>query len=98
MSTEQESGIILPSNPEDRQKIKMAVKEISNSLTRIEGEKEAIKNSVELISKEHELPKPMVNKIARWYHKQNAGVDIGQLEDAHDLYETIFGIEEEGQE
>lgn len=92
---EQTAGLMLPTDPEARQKIKIAVKEISNSKTRIEAEKDNIKAIVEAISEEHELPKPAINKIAAWYHKQSLGADVSQIEDAQGLYETIFEANEE---
>jgi len=98
MSIEQTSGLILPTDPEQRQKIKMGIKEICNAKTRIQSEKDHIKNTVEDLSKEHDLPKPAINKIAAWYYKQDLLASVGQVEDAQDLYETIFGVEEEGQE
>ena len=95
MSEEQVGGLILPTNPEDRQTIKNAIKEISNSLTRKESETENIKSIVERIFKEFQIPKEAINKNAKWYHKQNKGVDVGKVEDAQDLYETLFGTDEE---
>lgn len=91
MSEEQTSGLILPADPEARQKIKIEIKEICNSKTRIESERDNIKSIVSKLSEEHQLPKSAINKIATWYFKQSLGADISQVEDAQDLYETIFG-------
>ena len=95
MTTPTAGGLILPSNPEDRQKIKVAIKEISNSKTRIEAENDNIKAIVAVLSDEQQIPKPAINKIAAWYHKQSLGEDVSKLEDAQDLYETVFGAGEE---
>lgn len=95
MSEEQTSGLLLPTDPDARQKIKMAIKEISNSKTRIEAEKDNIKSIIEAISEEHELPKPAINKVATWYHKQSLGADISQVENSQSLYETLFDANEE---
>lgn len=94
MSTVKTAGIILPSDPEERKKIKLAVKEISNSMTRIDAEKENIKDIVSDLSKTHELPKPAIKKIAAWYHKQDLAASVGQVEDAQGLYETVFGTDD----
>lgn len=95
MSEEQAVGILLPTDPEARQKIKIAVQEISNSKTRIQSEKDLIKAIVDTLSEEFELPKPTINKIADWYYKQDMNNALGKVEDASALYETIFGVEGE---
>jgi len=93
MSTSVPTSIVLPSDDKSRKEIMDAVKEISVSLTRIDGEKEQVKNIVEDIAlgyKSNGITKAMINKIARIYHKQNKDVTFGQNEDLETLYETIF--------
>ena len=92
---EHTTGLLLPTDPEARKKIRSECQEISNSMTRIEGYKEQIKNAVDAISKEHELPKADINKIVAIYHKQNKDEAFGKMEDVQALYETIFELSEE---
>lgn len=47
------------------------LKEISVHLSRIDREKEAIKDIVDSVKDEIELPKKLINRLARTYHKQN---------------------------
>jgi hypothetical protein len=47
---------MLPSNPKDLKKIDAALEEISNSKTRIEAERELIKEIVEGIAEDHDIP------------------------------------------
>lgn len=85
------TNVVLPSNPEDRKRIKNALQEISDSYTRIEGERGAIKDVIEFIVEEFELPKKYVAKMTKVYHKQSFDKEVGEAEDFAALYETITG-------
>lgn len=77
------------SNPADREKLLGVLKECSNSMTRMEGEKDYIKESIANISKELELPKRLVAKMAKVYHKQNYDEEVAVHEQFETLYETV---------
>lgn len=77
------------SSPEDRKKIFDAIKEISNSLLRMESERDLIKEIVKEISDEHQIPRKIVSKIAKTFHKQNLTQEVADHEDFVDLYETV---------
>lgn len=85
------SNVIIPSNPEDRRKIKNALVEISDALTRISAERDLIKDIVVMLSEDYELPKKHVNKMARVYHKQSFDTEVAEQDDFQTLYETITG-------
>lgn len=76
-------------SPEDKKKIFEAVREISNSMTRIEAERDLIKDIVKDISDNFQIPRKTVKKIAVTYHKQN----LTQVEQEHeefvDLYDKV---------
>jgi len=77
------------SSPVDRDKIKKILAEISGSMTRIEAERDYIKESVKEMSAEFQLSKKTLNKMARVYHKQNFNEEVASHEEFEDLYETI---------
>lgn len=77
------------SNPEDRKKVKQAVLEISNSLTRIEAERDLIREIVKEVSDNHQLPRKIISKIAKTFHKQNLAQEVADHEDFVDLYDTV---------
>jgi hypothetical protein len=77
------------SSPEDRKKIKQAVQEISNSFTRIEAERDLIKEIVKDVSDNHQIPRKIIAKIAKTFHKQNLTQEIADHEDFVDIYETV---------
>jgi Zn-dependent M32 family carboxypeptidase len=77
------------SSPEDRKKIKDAVQEISNSMLRMEAERDLIKEIVKEVSDNHQIPRKIVAKIAKTFHKQNLTQEIADHEDFVEVYETV---------
>lgn len=77
------------SSPADRKKIKDALQEISDSMTRAEAERDLIKNIVKDVSDNFKLPKKYINKMARIYHKQNFQITQQETEELESLYITI---------
>lgn len=85
------SGIIIPSSPEDRARIKSCMEELSNSFTRTEAERDFVKEAIAALSEEVEIPKKVLNKMAKIFHKQNLSEVVGDVTDVEELYETIMG-------
>lgn len=77
------------SSPADRAKIKKMLGEISNSMTRIAAERDLIKETISELSKEFELPKKYLNRMAKVYHKQNFQIEQANHEEFEDLYVSI---------
>ena len=80
-------------NPADKKKIKDALFEISNCMTRIAAEKELIKDIVNDLSENFELPKKQVNKIAKVYHKSNYSQQVADSDEFQTMYESLFEVE-----
>ena len=76
-------------NPADRQKLLRVIRECSDSMTRISGEKDFIREEVKEISKQLELPKALVNRLIKVYHKQNYDQEVATHEQFETLYETV---------
>ena len=53
------------SNPADRKKIKDALQEISDSMTRISAEKDLIKDIIGDLNEQFEIDKKILNKMGR---------------------------------
>lgn len=87
--TQQTTSIVVPSSPEDRKAIKNALQEISNSLTRIEGERDLIKDILQTVQDNQNIPKKYVRKLAKIYHKQNYNEVQQEQDDLETLYETV---------
>lgn len=85
------SNIIIPSDPQTKQVILNALKEMSNSMTRVDSEKELQKEIVEEVSDKADIPKKYLNKMARIYHKQNLQEVKSEMDDLEALYESVTG-------
>jgi hypothetical protein len=77
------------SSEKDREKLLKVLRECSASMTRMEGEKDYIKESVSEISKQLQLPKRLVNRMVKVYHKQNYDEEVATHEQFETLYETV---------
>ena len=81
----------LPSDEFGKKVIKDAMFEISASMTRIEGERDYIKESIAKVCEEFELSKKTFRKLVRTYHKQNYDKEIAEHEEFETMYEELTG-------
>lgn len=82
--------VTMPNDPVVLKAIKDAMQEASASFTRIEGEKDFLKELFANLAEGSELPKKYLVSLAKLYHRQNlAAVAIDQ-ENIVELYEKIF--------
>ena len=77
------------SNPADRDKLLGVLKECSNSMVRMEGERDLIKEAVKDICDKLELPKRVVNKMVKFYHKQNFDEEVAVQDQFMELYNAV---------
>jgi hypothetical protein len=75
--------------PEQKKDLQKAVHEISNSLTRMEAERDLIREIVKDQSQTLQIPKKIVSKIAKTYHKQNLAQEVADHEEFVELYESV---------
>jgi hypothetical protein len=73
----------------DKAKVLGCLQEISNSLTRAEAERDFIKEVLQRMQDEFELPKKLSRKLAKTYHKRNFDEEVAQQNDFVDVYETV---------
>ena len=74
----------------DKDKLKKSLQEISNSMTRVEAERDYIREAVKVIAEEQQLDKRMVRKLARAYHKQNFNDETAHFAEFQEMYEKLF--------
>jgi hypothetical protein len=77
------------SNPADRDKLLGVLKECSNSLVRMEAERDLIKEAVKDICDKLQLPKRVVNKMVKVYHKQNFDEEVAVQDQFMELYNAV---------
>lgn len=74
---------------EQKKELQGAVREISASMTRTEAERDLIREIVKDQSAKHSIPKKIINKIAKTYHKQNLTQEIQDHEEFVELYDSV---------
>ena len=77
------------SNPAEQEKLLKVLRECSGAMTRMEGERDYIKESVTEICNQLQLPKKLVTRMVKVYHKQNYDEEVATHEQFETLYETI---------
>lgn len=79
----------LPSDPNARKKIKSCLEELSASMTRIEGERDFIKEAINNICEDYELNKRTFRKLAKTYHKQNFSKEVTEHKEYESMYQQL---------
>lgn len=82
------------SNPKDQQKLKGMLNEISNSMTRMEAERDMIKEIIDDAAESFEIDKKYIRKIARIVHAATYSKVKTENEELETMYETLFAEEE----
>jgi hypothetical protein len=73
----------------DKEKLFKIIKECSNSMVRIDGEKDYIREAIAETAKGMQLPKKLVARLIKVYHKQNYDEEVAVHEQFETLYETV---------
>jgi len=79
----------IPSNPADRKAIYDCMREISGSMTRIDSERNFIRESINNICDAQNLSKKTFRRMAKTYHKQNFNTEVEEHEEFETLYQVI---------
>jgi len=81
---------VIFTNPADRKTVKDALQEISNAMTRIEGERDYIKETIKTITDRYPVvSKKVFRKMIKVYHAQTYTQEVEEHEEFENLYETI---------
>ena len=79
----------IPSSPVDRKAILDCMKEVSSSMTRIEGERDFIREAINEICEKQLLSKKTFRRMTRVYHKQNFSLELEEHEEFESMYQAI---------
>lgn len=83
------SNVVIPSDDETKKRIRGALEEISNSMTRMGAERDLIKNILQDVEDDTQVPKKYLRKMANIFHKQNLNEVKTENDDVETLYETV---------
>jgi hypothetical protein len=74
---------------QEKKDVLRVIKDCSDSLTRMDGERTFIKESIMGLNDKHGLDKKHLRKVVSIYYKQNLAEVTAGNSDVEDLYETI---------
>lgn len=74
--------------------IKGMVTEVSASMTRMEGERDLINESIKAVAADHEIDKKVLRKLASIYHKQVYHTVKQENEQVESSYAFLFKPDE----
>jgi len=86
------SDIVIPSNPADLKKLKDGIDEITNSMTRVDGEKEYQKEAIEELSEQTGIDKKYIRRMATDLFKNRFDEWVNEMDAYAQLYESVFMI------
>ena len=81
----------LPQDPQARKAIRKVLDELSGSMSRIEGERDYISETIKKLSEEYQLNKKVLRRMAKTYHRQNFSSEIAENEEFETMYEQVTG-------
>ena len=84
---------VLPTDPAARKEIMDMVKEVSGSFTRQEAERDFVKEAIKASSDKHGIPKKMLSKFSRAYHKSSFASVVNENEDFEALVAALVPTE-----
>jgi hypothetical protein len=86
-----EAASIVISSSEERNRLLGILKQVSGSMTRVETEKEYVKETTKKIVEEFQLPPKLVAKLIKTFHKQNFKEVVATEEQFQSLYTQVTG-------
>lgn len=78
--------------PKDENQIRVImgkVREISGYFTQIEAHRDMVKEAIAILSEETQIPKKILSKFARSYHKSNFDKVVGESEEFEALTRAL---------
>lgn len=85
-------------DPAIKKAINSTIREISGSMTRVEAERDFIREAVKNTCEEYDIPKKAFRKLVKVYHKQNFNQEMEEYNEFENLYETITTVNAEKHE
>jgi len=92
MSVSKQIEIIIPSSEEHRKDILNQIKQMSDALTRMDSEKEFIKDTVKFVKETYDIDPKWINKTLKDFHKNKFDETVKEFEEYEAFYETIVNM------
>lgn len=85
-----EVEIVIPSSPADRKALADGIKEMSNAMFRMEGEKAYIDESIKALKEKFSIDAKYLRKLLTDFHKDQFDKVVDEAEQYGDLYDAVF--------
>jgi hypothetical protein len=82
--------ITIPSSPADLKKLKDGIDELTNSMARVDGEKDYQKESIETLAENFNVDKKYIRRIAVESHRDTFEKKSDEQENFEQLYESVM--------
>jgi hypothetical protein len=82
-------------NPEEKKKLSKAIQELSDSMTRVDAEKDLMKDIIQETYDAIGVDKKHIRKVASIYHKQNLTEVRTETDEIMELYEEVFDVQDD---
>jgi hypothetical protein len=82
----------IPSSPEDRKAILIAVQQISESLCEISTAHVQINEILKALSTKYKLPAKTFRKVAFMYHRQNVNEFENETAEIKEVYKSVTSV------
>ncbi len=79
-----------PSSKADREHVRAQISEGVNCLIRIEDQRMALKDIIDVIHEKHNMPKKQIRKLIMARYKRNKDEIIAETNEFEDAYESLF--------
>lgn len=76
-------------DPKAKQDLLDAVREICDQYEKMDEARDMIKEIIGAVHDAHDIPKPLIRKVARLYHKRNAAAFEAEAADIKLIYSSI---------
>jgi hypothetical protein len=76
-------------DPKTKKELLDAVQEISHELGKMDDCRDQIKNIIDAAADAFDMPKPLIRKVAKLYHKKNAAQFENETAEIKNVYKQI---------
>jgi DNA-directed RNA polymerase subunit N (RpoN/RPB10) len=77
-------------SPDDKKKMKRAIMELNDSMTRVAAERELQKETINTLFDELGVEKKVIRRMAKVYYKANFGDEVEENKNFEEFYDTII--------
>ena len=82
-------------DPKTSEKVRKSLEDISNLMTMRDAQNSAIKEAINAVAEEHDVPKKLIRTMARIHHRNTFQTEVQEREAVEEAYSKVFGVDAE---